>query len=207
MRLGKVRDISACGAFTITELLVILAIIGLLVALLLPSLAGARRKSLATACASNLRSVGQLDLIYANDNRGWLYDETQVDVFVRSWMACAVGPIGSREAQVMLCPTGVGEENFTYVINDFTRDGWCRLGKIGSGTLSASEAVLLGENVAEREENTAGYYDVLGQPSPPYDEFRHGPQLRSNHLFLDWHVDSRSVNNVNNRRREPWAIP
>ena len=207
MRLSNTVPDTTRRAFTLTELVVVLAVIGLLIALLLPSLAQARRRTRLTSCASNLRDVGRLDLIYANDNNGWLYDQTQIDVFVRSWMACAVGRIGSEEAQVMLCPTGVGQEDFTYVINDFTKDGWCRLGRVGRGILSPSQAVFLGENVVGEESNTAGYHTIYGTPSSPYDEFRHGPQLRSNHLFLDWHVDNSEVRAQSSARGEQWTIP
>jgi prepilin-type N-terminal cleavage/methylation domain-containing protein len=58
--------------FTLVELLVVLAIIGILVALLLPSLAGARDRALQVSCASNLRQVHVLLVLHANQYRGRL---------------------------------------------------------------------------------------------------------------------------------------
>src|SRR5690349_17309001 len=55
-------------AFTLLELLVAIAIISILLALLLPSLAAARRSGQATVCASNLRQLATANLAYAADN-------------------------------------------------------------------------------------------------------------------------------------------
>lgn len=50
--------------FTLIELLVVVGIIALLLAILLPSLAAARKEARAVACATNLRQLGQAVAIY-----------------------------------------------------------------------------------------------------------------------------------------------
>jgi len=56
-------------AFTLIEVLVVVAIIALLVAILLPSLAAARRQARTVQCASNLRTCGQGVAFYCQANK------------------------------------------------------------------------------------------------------------------------------------------
>lgn len=62
------RATAAIPAFTLVELLVVVAIIALLVSLLLPSLANARKAAKGTICLSGLRSMGQAVHMYADTN-------------------------------------------------------------------------------------------------------------------------------------------
>lgn len=55
--------------FTLIELLVVIAIIALLVSIMLPALANARRVAQNTVSLSNLRSLGQVIAYYANETK------------------------------------------------------------------------------------------------------------------------------------------
>jgi len=59
-----------CKAFTLIELLVCIGILALLISLLLPSLSKAREAANRIKCAANLRTLGQVVVLFANDHRG-----------------------------------------------------------------------------------------------------------------------------------------
>ena len=56
-------------AFTLIELLIVIALIAVLIAILVPALNRARKQALQVKCAANLRAIGQGVLYYAQDNR------------------------------------------------------------------------------------------------------------------------------------------
>ncbi len=68
---------AAAGAFTLLELLVVVAIIAAMVALMLPSLAQAKAQARRTACSANLHSLGLATQLYLENNDGYFFRYSQ----------------------------------------------------------------------------------------------------------------------------------
>jgi prepilin-type N-terminal cleavage/methylation domain-containing protein len=60
------------SGFTLSELLIVIAIITVLIAILLPALVGARKSALSVECQSNLRQLGLAFLSFATEHDGHL---------------------------------------------------------------------------------------------------------------------------------------
>lgn len=84
-----VRRSHSRRAFTLVELLAVIATIAILASLLLPILSKATIKAQRTACSSNLRQLGVAWLTYKDDNGGYLaqsYSRNNPDVWVQGDM-------------------------------------------------------------------------------------------------------------------------
>lgn len=68
--------------FTLIELLVVVAIIALLIGILLPALGAARSSARLVKSQVNLRSLAQIQEVYAGEHRDSLFNPYQIDDFV-----------------------------------------------------------------------------------------------------------------------------
>ena len=83
--------------FTLVELLVVIGIISILIAILLPSLAKARSAAVSLKCLANLRTMGQMMMLYAADNKGAILGSANTSG-VSLWI---YGPTGNFSASTI----------------------------------------------------------------------------------------------------------
>ncbi len=85
------KSTSRPPAFTLIELLIVISIIGVLIALLLPSLSKARQQARRIACQANIRANGIAFTAYAHDFKDWLPYPN-----IESWMGPPIVMDGGR---------------------------------------------------------------------------------------------------------------
>ncbi len=84
MRTNRLRPVlfrSSPAAFTLIELLTVIAIIGILAAILIPVVSSVRESARGSKCVSNMRQIGNAILLYANDNDGRILASRYEDRF------------------------------------------------------------------------------------------------------------------------------
>jgi prepilin-type processing-associated H-X9-DG protein len=96
------------GAFTLVELLAVVAVIALLTALLLPALARAKASARSAACKSNLRQLGIALIIYTHNNAHYPardYLDTSISQLITyGWPAHLLAYMSSNTT-VFRCPS------------------------------------------------------------------------------------------------------
>ena len=101
------KHISSKRAFTLVELLVVIAIIALLIAILLPVLIRVKQQALKLQCASNLRTLGHAMLIYTQENNGrfpnCITDDTSQPTAAECWPVRLRKILGGNR-RVFYCP-------------------------------------------------------------------------------------------------------
>ena len=73
------------SAFTLIELLVVITIIAILVAILLPAVQQAREAARQNACRNNLKQIGIVLKMYANESKGEVFPPIYVDFQAESF--------------------------------------------------------------------------------------------------------------------------
>ena len=89
------------AGFTLIELLAVIAVIGILAALLLPTLSAAKRKSQETGCRNNVRQLTLASYMYATDSGSHAAYTNANDPHVL-WMG---SDYYAKVKQIFVCPT------------------------------------------------------------------------------------------------------
>jgi prepilin-type processing-associated H-X9-DG protein/prepilin-type N-terminal cleavage/methylation domain-containing protein len=112
--------VSTSRAFTLVELLVVVGVVAVLIALLMPALASAKRQAQRVACMSNLRQIGTAFIAYAQDSKGWFpapasgFSPPHTEDWVywqagRDVTASRLYPYLGNSVDVLVCPLGPPE--------------------------------------------------------------------------------------------------
>ncbi|MDD2710661.1 MAG: prepilin-type N-terminal cleavage/methylation domain-containing protein [Verrucomicrobiae bacterium] len=205
------------AAFTLVELLVTIALIGILASLFAPALKKAREKSQQIACLSTLKQIGGAFNLYANDHDdsfpigwvawpggSWCY---QLSSYVNiKWDASSVYPSGSPPIfycpgakpfpqRALYCSLGYGYNRYFY---EPAQGHWCKRSSVShpSECLLAADLELISPPDYLDGNNTSSVVIYrVGQPNSLHEwnlslfAFRHSGGL--NMLFVDGHLEWR----------------
>jgi len=79
--------VSRSGAFTLIELLIVIAIIAILASILLPVLARAQQRADRAYCLNNMRQLAEAWIMYADDNNSYIaLNGDTSDQTINSWV-------------------------------------------------------------------------------------------------------------------------
>jgi prepilin-type N-terminal cleavage/methylation domain-containing protein/prepilin-type processing-associated H-X9-DG protein len=183
-------------AFTLVELLVVMAVIAILASLLLPALSTAKKRARAVHCLNNLKQIGAGAHMSAQDNDNML----QLDSLISgsgTWASILFTNVGLEQREMFLCPS----------YKPFVWENWlnvygirrnaptnCAAGPNGiflrvDCVSNPTEYLLVGDTTSQAQGGfTARQYYLFITTSPL--KMIHARHFgRANGLFLDGHVE------------------
>ena len=189
-------------AFTLVELLVVIGIIGLLVSILLPSLAAARKQAQSVACRSNLRQVAMAALMYGQEQGKYVGYAAGTDrkMLLYPYIGQGKDNADVQANQVWNCPANEKPETQCgYGLN--TNLNWVKLTQIKSWpeTVAVCDSgVRDGPNGGVDTLSTMCNPPSKSSPTgnPAYRPNPRHPNRTANVAFVDAHVEAMPMGDV-----------
>ena len=177
--------------FTLIEILVVTAIIGILSSIYLPSLQKAREKGRSTVCINNLKNIGYANQMYLDDHKDFFYHEKNgydgrqyyengsFNTETYGNYQVLYDSLYLNSKPTFMCPNYVGDDdakNFSY---SYAMSRYLYY--------KAKISTVIKDPVSQMV-STDTNYEWLQDDKPQRVDVRHLENL--NHLWLDGHVTS-----------------
>lgn len=201
-------------AFTLVEMLVVIAVIGILVSLLLPAIQSARAAARRTACKNSIRQVGLATLLFADAHDG-KFPRTVHEENQNSWIN-TLAPYVEAVDRIRICPDDPkGAERVKAQSTTFIMNGYLTMKTAGSverlsQLKETSNTIMVFEGSDERAVNISSDHChpfVWFSPLNLFDgtvveEMKHEVAIDRHHgaahyAYADAHVDAISVETIN----------
>ncbi|BCM93846.1 hypothetical protein IAD21_05737 [Abditibacteriota bacterium] len=211
-------------AFTLIELLTVIAIIALLAAILFPVFSQAREKARGVSCVSNLRQMGMALVQYTQDYDGHMPNNDNSGGGGRWESTFDMMKSYYKSDQILMCPSATETDKFylfsdttrprcSYSINntywnDSTDKTFEKPGMLESAFTDPSNTVFMGDSKAESSGNAWGFqvtgYQYMAttpitQGSSAQGSFSYRHRGGANFVFFDGHVKWLAVGATNKR--------
>jgi prepilin-type N-terminal cleavage/methylation domain-containing protein len=193
-------------AFTLMEVLVVMAIIAITAAILIPSLNSALERAKATKDMSNLRQIGAATQMYMNDNNGvfpgsatlsWMSQLEQSQKYLSAWRVLQ-SPFDKRASSE--AGTGIPVSQISYGINSNIYSGGVAISAdritkpvtfivFAPAQASTNTVTFLGK----ADSAPPGVTVLAAMSTPPGANAGGGTQnsrTKINALCADWHVEA-----------------
>jgi len=221
-----VSKVTRRSGFTLIELLTVMAIIGILAAILIPAIGRVRHSAKTSQCASNLRQLGAAMQMFANENRGRMPQanvkftdpETGSDETLRWYRVLSIKEYISRDEQAQLnnCPNADVEPSLWTTC--YGMNGQLQIDSdeatsksdtywYPSRVVNPVNTIMLGDVKINPAWGNGGGGDIINFPGSDGGEYNQ-PDFRGvgntcNILFVDGHVEALALNDFTKEMFKP----